>query len=97
MDTHEFRAFLLKLQNLLTDNDRKNLHSFFGKDVPRSIRDDSTLGGTLNLLESLFQQEKITREDLTLLIKAFEQIQCHDAVRLLKCKFFRIFIIFIGN
>jgi len=35
-------------------------------------------------MDSLFDQDKINEQDFTFLIRAFEQIQCIDAVNLLK-------------
>jgi hypothetical protein len=87
MDNQQFRGILLKLQDRLSDNDRKRLHFFFGNDVPRRIRDDPTLGGTLSLMDSLFDQDKINEQDFTFLIKAFQEIQCMDAAKLLKGEF----------
>ncbi|UJR16795.1 hypothetical protein I4U23_003694 [Adineta vaga] len=84
MDNQEFRGILLKLQDRLSDNDRKRLHFFFGNDVPRRIRDDPTLGGTLSLLESLFDQDKINEQDFSVLVNALEEICCSDAAKLLK-------------
>jgi len=84
MDTYDLRGIILKLQDRLSDNDRKRLHFFLGDDVPRRIRDDPTLGGTLNLIESLFDQDKINAQDFTFLIKAFDEIRCADAVKLLR-------------
>ena len=84
MDNHRLRAIILKLQDRLSDDDRKRLHFFLGNDVPRRIRDDPSLGGTLCLMESLFDQDKINEQDFTFLINAFDEIQCIDAVQLLK-------------
>ena len=84
MNQHDLRAILLKLENRLSDDDRKRFHFFLGHDVPRRIRDDPSLGGTLNLIESLFDQDKINEQDFTFLIHAFEQIKCMDAVKLLR-------------
>ncbi|CAF1461604.1 unnamed protein product, partial [Adineta ricciae] len=72
------------LQDRLSNDDRKRLHFYLGNDVPRRIRDDPTLGGTLNLMDSLFDQDKINEEDFTYLIEAFDQIRCFDAAKLLK-------------
>ncbi len=88
LDTHHLRAILLKLQDRLSDDDRQRLHFFLGNDVPRRIRDDPSLGGTLHLLESLFDQDKINEQDFTYLINAFDEIQCIDAVKLLRGNFF---------
>ena len=90
MDPHHLRAIILKLQDTLSDNDRKRLHFFLGPDVPRRIRDDQSLSGTLSLMESLFDQDKINERDFTFLINAFDEIRCQDAVKLLRGNFFLI-------
>ncbi|CAF1419655.1 unnamed protein product [Adineta steineri] len=84
MDNHRLRAIILKLQDRLSNDDRKRLHFYLGNDVPRRIRDDSTLGGTLSLMDSLFDQDKVNEKDFTFLINAFDEIQCIDAVKLLR-------------
>lgn len=84
MDNHHLRSILLNLHYRLSDNDRERLHFYLKNDVPRPVGDDSTLSGTLKLMQSLFDQEKISEKDFTLLIDAFKQIQCFDAVQLLK-------------
>jgi hypothetical protein len=84
MNTHHLRATILRLQDHLSDNDRQRLHFFLSNDIPRRIRDDPTLGGTLNLIESLFDQDKINEQNFTFLINAFDEIQCMDAVQLLR-------------
>jgi hypothetical protein len=80
----DYRALLLKLQDCLSDNDRRHLHFFVGDMIPRQIRDDPTLDGTLNLLESLFYQAKINEQDFDYLINAFSEIRCFTAVQRLK-------------
>ena len=87
MDNYHLRAIILKLQDRLSDDDRKRLHFFFGNDVPRRIRDDPTLNGTLCLMESLFDQDKINEQDFTFLINAFDQILCTDAAKVLRGNF----------
>ena len=84
MDNYKCRSILLKLQDRLSDDDRKRLHFFLGNDVPRRIRDDPSLTGTLSLIESLFDQDKISEQDFTFLIKTFDEIQCKDAAQLLR-------------
>ena len=81
MDANRLRAILLKLQDRLSNDDRTRLHFFLGNDVPRRIRDDPSLDGTLSLLESLFERDKINEKDFTFLINAFDEIHCHDAAR----------------
>jgi hypothetical protein len=95
MNNRRLRALIVRLQDRLSEDDRKRLHFFLGNDVPRRIRDDPSLGGTLSLMESLFDQDKISDDDFTFLIHAFDEIQCLDAVRLLRGKnFFPIKILF---
>jgi len=84
MDNPQLRLIILNLRRLLSDHDRQRLHFYLKNHVPRSIGDDSTLSGTLKLVDSLFDQEKITEQDFTFLIYVFKQIQYLDAVQLLK-------------
>lgn len=86
MDT-QLRSIILNLQNRLSDDDRLRLHFFLGNHVPRSIRDDLTLRGTLSLMDNLFEQDKINEKDFHFLIEALDSIQCFDAVKLLKGHF----------
>jgi hypothetical protein len=88
MDDHRLRSILLNLQYRLSDNDRERLHFYLKNDVPRQVGDDSTLSGTLKLMQSLFDQEKISENDFTLLIDVLKQIRCFDAAKLLKGLFF---------
>ena len=93
MSDHHLREILLNLHPRLSDNDRERLHFYLQNDVPRPLADDCSSTGTLKLIQSLFDQDKISEKDFTLLIDAFEKIQCCDAVNLLKgsiCFFFQI-------
>ncbi|CAF0718906.1 unnamed protein product [Adineta steineri] len=83
-DNSHLRRIIIKIQARLSDDDRKYLHFFFGDDIPRRIRDDPTLGGTLCAMESLFDRDIISGDDFTYLINAFEAIGCLDAVTILK-------------
>jgi hypothetical protein len=97
MDSHRFRAIILDLQDRLSDDDRKRLHFYLGGDVPRRIRDDPSLNGTLNLMESLFDQNKISEQDFTFLINALDGIHCINAVKLLRGNFcFDFFYYFLS-
>jgi hypothetical protein len=87
MDNIRLRSIILNLQDRLSNDDRKRLHFYLGNDVPRRIRDDPSLGGTLSLMDSLFDQDKINDEDFSYLINAFDDIHCADAARLLKGDF----------
>ena len=73
-----FRTLLLKLQDSLSDVDRQRLHFLIGSVIPRRLRDDPTINGTLNLLESLFDRGKITDQEFDFLIEAFEGIDRQD-------------------
>ncbi len=88
MDSRYLRSILLNLRYRLSDNDQELLHFYLKNDVPGTLGDDSTLNGTLRLMQSLFDQDKINERDFTLLIDAFKQIRCFDAVNLLKGFFF---------
>ncbi|CAF4200778.1 unnamed protein product, partial [Adineta steineri] len=54
MDNHYLRAIILKLQDRLSDDDRKRLHFCLDSDAPRPIRDDPPLNETLSLMDSPF-------------------------------------------
>ena len=88
MDDLHLRSILLNLHSRLTDNDRERLHFYLKNEVPRSLVDDSSLSGTLKLMQSLFDQDKINENDFTFLVNAFKQIQCFDAVELLRSRRF---------
>ncbi|CAF3414676.1 unnamed protein product [Rotaria sp. Silwood1] len=80
----DFRVLLLKLQDYLSDNDRRRLHFIVDDTIPRHLRDDSTLGGTLSLLESLFDQAKISEQDFNYLIRAFNEKHYYEGVKRLQ-------------
>ncbi|CAF1154892.1 unnamed protein product [Didymodactylos carnosus] len=80
----DFRAVLLKIQEDLSNDDRRKLHFLFGENIPRRLRDDPSVGGTLSLLESLFDHAKISNDDFMYLIKAFDKIGCEAAAKRLK-------------
>jgi hypothetical protein len=84
MDNQHLCSILLDLQQRLSDDDRERLHFYLKNDVPRSVGDDTTFSGTLRLMQSLFDQDKINDKDFTLLIEAFKQIQCFDAANILE-------------
>ena len=80
----EFRELLLKIHDLLSNNDREGLHFLLGDDVPRNLRDDLSLGGTLRVLQALFDKAIINEQDCIYLIEALEKIRCFDASKRLK-------------
>ncbi len=94
MDNPRLCSILLNLQQRLGDNDRERLDLYLKNDVPKPVGDDSTLGETLKRMQSLFDQDKINAKDFTLLIDAFKQIRCFDAVNILEG--FILFLNFIS-
>lgn len=78
------RSIILNIQDRLSDDDRRRLHFYIGDNVPRRIQEDSSFFGTLCLIQTLFERDKINEEDFTFLINAFEAIKCTDAAKLLK-------------
>ena len=83
-DKFDFRALLLKIQDGLSNDDRRRLHFLFGNVIPRHLRDDPSIAGTLSILESLFDQGKISDQDFDYLLGAFREIRCYDAVKRLE-------------
>ncbi|UJR33257.1 hypothetical protein I4U23_020712 [Adineta vaga] len=80
----DFRGLLLEIRDSLSEVDRRSLHFILGNDVPRSMRENTTLGGTLDVLESLFDRGKISSQCFDYLIVAFHKIPCPHAVLRLK-------------
>ena len=80
----DFRALLVKIQDLLSDNDRHRLHCLLGEDVTQHLRDDSSLNGRLYLVDSLLKNRFISDPDCDDLIDAFKTLQCVDAAKRLQ-------------
>ena len=78
---------LIRIQDCLSQNDRDRLHFALGEDVPRTLRDDSSLGGTFRVLEALFEKSFISDDDVDYLTKLFTKINCPDAVKRLRGAF----------
>jgi hypothetical protein len=77
MNNHDLREILMKIQDRLSDNDRKQLYFLLHQDKASL---DDTLCPT--------HPDHINEENITYLIKLFETIQCHEAVQLLNGNFF---------
>jgi hypothetical protein len=84
MDNYHLRTTILKLLDRLSDHDRQRLHFLLANDVPRPIRDNASTSGTLYLMESLFDQDKLSEENFTILIDAFKGIKCIEGLKILK-------------
>jgi len=87
----EFRALLIKLFNQLSDIDRQAFHFSIGDKIPRKYRDNCTPYGSLQLLDSLFDQNLITEQNFDYLIYIFEQINCYNASTQLKGSYIIVF------
>ena len=94
-----FRALLIKIQDILSDKDRQRLHFLMGENIPRYLQDDPSLKRTLTIFQALLDKSIISHEDFNYLIEAFETIHCYDAAKLLKGLLFfflpLVFIIFL--
>ncbi|UJR07426.1 hypothetical protein I4U23_011712 [Adineta vaga] len=86
MDNLRLRATILNIHDRLTADDRTRLHLYLGddEDLPRRIRDDPSLSGTLRLMDCLFDRDTINNQDFSFLINALDGIQCFDAANLLR-------------
>ena len=80
----EFRALLLRIQDLLSESDRTRFISLLGEDIPRNLREDPSVCGVVRALESYLDRAIINDQDCTHLINAFTQIQCQDATKRLR-------------
>jgi hypothetical protein len=78
------RVLLANIPNTLSDDERKLFNFVIGNIVSRVDRENTTLGGILNIIETLFQQERITEDNLGFLIEVFDAINVKTAVSRLK-------------
>ncbi|CAF0896251.1 unnamed protein product [Adineta steineri] len=74
-----FRTVLLNILDRLSVNERKKLSFLLADDIERTIQDDPTIGGTLNIFQQLFDRDKISNENFSYLIEAFQAIKCYKA------------------
>jgi hypothetical protein len=79
-----FRVVLVDILDRLSDNERKKLAFLLSDDIERRIRDDPTIGGTLDVFQQLFDRHKISEENFSYLIEAFQAIKCYNAANSLK-------------
>jgi hypothetical protein len=79
-----FRAVLIDILERLSANERKKLSFLLADDIERSICDDPTIGGTLDIFQRLFDRGRISEENFTYLIEAFQSIRCNQAARSLR-------------
>jgi hypothetical protein len=77
----KFRAILIKIQNKLSDDDRRQLHFLFSDDIPRRLQADGSLGNSLDVLQKLFDNEKISKDNCGYIIQALQAIERPDCVQ----------------
>ena len=82
----KFRAEMIKLQNLLSDEDREQLHFYFGDDIPRRLRDNNSLSTALEVVQTLLDRTKISPTDVAYLINGLKAIERHDCAKRLEGK-----------
>jgi hypothetical protein len=82
----EFQVVLLKIQNKLTDSDRKQLHFAFCEDIPRRLQENDSLDTALNELGILFDHLEISKNNYDYLAHALEAIELHDCDQRLRGK-----------
>ncbi|UJR24161.1 hypothetical protein I4U23_027127 [Adineta vaga] len=80
----QFREVLIDILDRLSDIERKKLSFLLVDDIDRRICDDPTIGGALDLIQQLFDRNKISEENFTYLIQSFERIKCYQASNSLK-------------
>jgi len=84
MNNHNLREILMKIQDRLSENDRKKLCFLLPQD-------EASLDGSISPIHS----EHTNEQNINYLIEVFEAIQCDEAVKLLKGNFFFSIYIFI--
>ena len=82
----EFRAVLLKIQEALSDAERRQLHFLFTDDIPRRLLSDGSVETALDVLQTLFDREKISPSNFEYLLNGLKAIQRHDCARRLQGK-----------
>lgn len=89
-DKRNLRTLLAKLQNHLSDSDRRRLHSSFNEIKSERCFDNLSIDRILDFLESLFDQRKISDSDFNDFIEVFREMGSDDAVRRLSGRCRRI-------
>lgn len=87
-DEFEFRVVLIRIQDSLSDDDRKQLNFLFGDDIPRRLQDNGSLNNSLDVLQTLFDRLKISKDNFHYLSRALTAIQREDCVQRLAGKRF---------
>ncbi|CAF1378392.1 unnamed protein product [Adineta ricciae] len=80
-DDFDFRVVLIKIQNSLSDSDRKQLHFLFGEDIPRTVQEDGSVSSSIDAFQRLLDGAKISPTDSGYLIRALRGINREDCVK----------------
>ena len=75
----DFRVVLIKIQDSLSDCDRKQLHFLFSNDIPRRLQSDGSLETSLEVLQTLCDRLKISSDNVDYLIKGLKAIRLQQA------------------
>jgi hypothetical protein len=90
-DPHfSFRAVLIKIQSLLSNEDRQQLHFVFADDIPRCLQSDGSLNNALVVLQTLLDRLKISKDDCGYLVRGLRVIDREDCAQRLLGKIFEI-------
>lgn len=84
----DFRVVLIQIQNFLTDCNRKELNFLFGDDIPRRLQSDGSVENSLDVLQTLCDRLKISKDNVDYLINGLKAIQRPDCAQLLESKQF---------
>ena len=76
----EFRGFLLRVQQLLTNDERQKLHDLLSRDLPKYLCENTTTAGTLDVFQALLDRSLITEENCDYLFEALKKIGRSDIV-----------------
>ena len=84
MIDNNLRSVLAQIDIHLTQKDLKRFLFCLSAMIPARVRDESSHRGFLEVIDYLFEQDKISETHFDLLIDTFKQIGCKSAEGLLK-------------
>jgi len=77
----EFRIVLVKIQDSLSDEDRRKLHFIFGEEIPRRLQENGSLTSALEVLQTLFDRLRISRNNYDYFVRALQEIGRNDCAQ----------------
>ena len=84
LNMDDFRLVLIQVERRLSRSERERFLFIVAPYITRDEQKNSSTGGTLDVLQSLLEQERISPNDCSFLIDAFEKIECWTAANHLK-------------